>query len=172
LSKKKKRLKNQASGSDSKIRHMQNDASRVSSSGKRVPEGAGSFRSFDGGQFRWSAKNIDLESQGDWDWELKPSELRDLLCAIEDYSASTWTELILQQGGNRHHSQQTESLSKGAKDRLQQLFSGINSEYPEEIFRFRISGEIRLWGFRENGIFKILWYDRNHKVYPVQKRHT
>lgn len=171
MSKKRKSLQRQSGGSASKIQDMRIDASRGYRGKKRVPKNVSSPYSCDSEKFRWSAKDIDIDYRGDWDWDLKPSELRDFLRAIEEYSTLTWTELI-SQGNNKHHSQLTETLSKDARSRLWHLFSDADSEYPEEIFRFRIAGTVRLWGFRENGLFKILWFDRDHKVYPVKKRHT
>lgn len=171
MKREKKKLKRQSGRSVSKVREMKIDASRGYHGGKRVPQGASSPHSFDDDLFRWSAKEIDWEYRGDWDWDLRPAELSDFLCAIEQYSASTWKELI-SQGSNKHHFQATDKLSKGARDRLGALFSCSDSEYPEQIFRFRIAAKVRLWGFREGGIFKILWYDRDHRVYPVKKKHT
>lgn len=150
---------------------MRIDASRGFRGGKRVPNGVDAPLSFDDEKFRWSAKEIDWLYEGEWNWDLNPAEISGVLGAIEEYSQLTWKELT-SQSRTKHHSQRTDTLVKGARDRLTELFSAKCSEYPEEIFRFRISGKVRLWGFREGGIFKILWYDRDHKVYPVKKRHT
>ncbi|MDK8636685.1 hypothetical protein QP866_02440 [Corynebacterium imitans] len=49
------------------------------------------------------------------------------------------------------------------------------SELPaveERLFRFRLSGEARLWGFRSGALFRILWYDPEHQVSPVSLRNT
>lgn len=68
----KKKLKHQSVRSVSKVREMKIDASRGYRGGKRVPHGASSPHSFDDDLFRWSAKEIDWEYRGDWDWDLKP----------------------------------------------------------------------------------------------------
>lgn len=77
MKREKKKLKRQSGRSVSKVREMKIDASRGYHGGKRVPQGASSPHSFDDDLFRWSAKEIDWEYRGDWDWDLRPAELRD-----------------------------------------------------------------------------------------------
>jgi hypothetical protein len=37
----------------------------------------------------------------------------------------------------------------------------------QELFRFRVSATVRLWGFIKGSVFHVLWWDANHKVYPT-----
>jgi hypothetical protein len=40
------------------------------------------------------------------------------------------------------------------------------------MFRFRLAGERRLWGYRVGRTFHVVWWDWDHKVYPTEKKHT
>ncbi len=39
----------------------------------------------------------------------------------------------------------------------------------EELFRFRLDGESRVWGIREGRVFRILWWDPGHEICPSAK---
>lgn len=60
------------------------------------------------------------------------------------------------------------NISKIAKERLQE----INKDDLDIIYGFHIAGECRLWCMKHENILSVLWWDRNHEVYPVRKRHT
>lgn len=60
------------------------------------------------------------------------------------------------------------NISKKAKSRLEE----IKKDDLDIIYGFRITGECRLWCMKHENILSVLWWDRNHEVYPVKKRHT
>jgi hypothetical protein len=35
------------------------------------------------------------------------------------------------------------------------------------MFRFRVAGGKRLWGFRNGRVFHAIWWDPDHAVYPT-----
>jgi hypothetical protein len=37
----------------------------------------------------------------------------------------------------------------------------------DAIFRFRLGGKKRLWGFRRQRIFYVVWWDWNHQVFET-----
>jgi hypothetical protein len=37
----------------------------------------------------------------------------------------------------------------------------------ERVFSFHITSTRRLWGVREGPVFRVLWWDPDHTVYPV-----
>lgn len=55
-----------------------------------------------------------------------------------------------------------------ANDRLREL------EYDDrdEINCLRITGERRLYGFKEQSRFYALWWDPHHEIWPSRKKHT
>jgi len=44
----------------------------------------------------------------------------------------------------------------------------LDETFGDEMFRFRLGGTARLWGFRANRTFHVVWWDPLHKVYPTE----
>lgn len=117
----------------------------------------------------FSFKHIDRENREEWAWPESDGikEIVDFLCTI---SNSTWKELRTHSTGSGirrplHHSQPFDSLPTKTQNLIIQLHL---NEIFEDLFRFRLGGRKRLWGFLHNGIFYILWWDPEHKVYPLE----
>jgi hypothetical protein len=45
----------------------------------------------------------------------------------------------------------------------------LNEIFEDDMFRFRLAGEKRLWGFRVGNVFYVLWWDASHRVYPTER---
>jgi len=125
----------------------------------------------DSEKFSWSVRVIDHEYAGGWDWKLEPKEVKGLLELLESLQEMTWKEvksLRFNSKKNRrqlHHSEKVTVICKEAQERLDQI--GLGDQ--EELYRLRHGNTVRVWGFRDRTVFCILWYDRNHRVYPQEK---
>jgi hypothetical protein len=81
----------------------------------------------------------------------------------------TWGEIENQTWGNRnnrhrkHHDQPVETLEEPAQADI--ALRKLDTTFGGDIFRFRLAGEARLWGFRRDHVFHVVWWDPNHKVY-------
>lgn len=86
-------------------------------------------------------------------------------------SLLTWREIShhRQDGGRKHHYQSVDSVIPKAQRRLTGL--GLQDEV-DHLYRFRVGSRERLWGFRKDGVFQILWWDPDHTVYPTEPRNT
>ena len=62
-----------------------------------------------------------------------------------------------------HKGQSVESLCGEARTRLEALCIST-----ERVFRLRRGTNLRIWGYLEGPILHLLWYDRAHKVCPVE----
>ena len=85
---------------------------------------------------------------------------------------STWGAILNASGGRAHgtnsHKIRISLLSKDAIDR-----SEIIKIVESELYSLRLQGDVRLWGILEaNGCFYVIWYDPEHKVFPLKKKHT
>ena len=69
---------------------------------------------------------------------------------------------------NSFHRVPTANITRIAKERLNKL----KLDDIDIVYSFRITGTCRLWCMRHENILSVLWWDREHKVYPVGKRHT
>ena len=121
---------------------------------------------------RWTRELEDDE--GGWSW----GELRAVGAAW-----GTTVHPFLQQCIQRHwYEIDADRVGKGRKRRKKHCFYQFGQiveeaqlrlvelkldDFAEQIFRFRITGLQRLYGFRREHIFFFLWYDPKHKIYPV-----
>ncbi|GGJ72822.1 hypothetical protein [Glutamicibacter ardleyensis] len=126
-------------------------------------------------RFQFSSEMIDLEVGKPhgcaWEWGPDKEIWKDLLDCLSDFSQKSWKEIEAERTGGqkrhkKHHSMDVSILHKSAQARIQKLHG---DDAPDSIFRFRLSGTKRLWGFRIGAIFHIVWFDANHDVYPVDK---
>lgn len=105
----------------------------------------------------WPSGAARLWSEGEWNGLIHPK--------LTEFQKLTWAEvdkLTTSNGHKMHHSMPTVVLDKAATDRLKYL-----GHADESIFRFRLGGKPRLWGFRVVAEFRVLWHDPQHEVYPV-----
>jgi len=87
----------------------------------------------------------------DWGRE----ELKHLNDKFREYSKMTWSELRGIKGFQ----------SVNPKTFSQPLPAHISPDVT--VYECRISGKARLFGHRVNNVFRVIWFDRNHEVYPM-----
>lgn len=87
----------------------------------------------------------------------------DILPILRDLERMGWRAIEANHG--MHHPSPAWKLCKEAQDRLKHL----NLDDFETLFRLRLSGTKRLWGIRTRNLFRVLWWDPNHMVYPTEK---
>ncbi len=90
----------------------------------------------------------------------------DIFPKMRNYESMTWGEIL--QDRKRNHSVNVEQLLKEARKRL----TDLKLDDIEELFRFRLTGEQRVWGIREREVFRILWWDPDHEICPSPLRNT
>lgn len=92
-----------------------------------------------------------------------------LLDFIVTISKNPWTLVrSLVGGGNRdqhrlHHNQDASTIDPAAQARLARYYP----EMGDDLFRFHIDNLERLWGFEIDGVFYVVWWDPEHKVYGL-----
>lgn len=134
---------------------------------KQATKSAAPPEAINGKKFCWSAAEVDHEYKGDWEWKLSAKDIADLLKLLEDLSELTWQQVKDMRTGSKrrlrplHHDQPISSICRSAQQRLTELQVDV-----ESVFRLRHGNMIRVWGYLVGPVFKILWYDRDHKVCP------
>jgi hypothetical protein len=124
------------------------------------------------GQFpAWRFKHIDEGGE----WAITEEVLPDIIKnRLKVFETTKWSEIEAQLTSDgkhkkkskrhkKHHSQDVTSLSKEAQDRWKKRKINYDT-----VFRFRFGGTLRLWGVRENNVFKPVWWDIDHTVYPTE----
>ncbi|WP_422772083.1 hypothetical protein ACN28C_02990 [Plantactinospora sp. WMMC1484] len=121
----------------------------------------------------FSFQYVDRGYDGLWSWPRSDSgDAYEILTFLCEASQCTWGELMAQMTGQshnrkkKHHAYPIKNVCAAAQARIVELRL---DEVFEELFRFRISGERRLWGFRAEDVFHVLWWDAHHQVYPTDR---
>ena len=96
--------------------------------------------------------------------DIRTDEWQVILAKMRLWENMTWNEIE----GRRDHSISVDSLSDTARKRL----LDIQLDDIDEVFSLHIDGKKRLFGIRDRNIFKVLWWDREHKVCLSPKKHT
>ncbi len=114
----------------------------------------------------WQFHAMDFNGPFSWHPEEKipTSTLLEIHNKLSQFESMTWHEIE----GGKHHFSAVSSLSKEAKNRL----TFLKQDDIDELFSLRLTGTQRVWGIRVGPVFKILWWDPKHLVYPSTKKHT
>lgn len=122
----------------------------------------------------WCTSITDIEDAWSWgelrnwnDEEWKGEILREMGLL----SDLTWSEIARMETGEgkrskrrkRHHPQQVDSIAPEAKKRWKDL--DLNQF--DTAYRFRLGGTKRIWGIQYGSHFYMIWYERNHLIYPT-----
>ena len=103
---------------------------------------------------------------GPFGWQnIGDSVLLEIQKKLKNFETQTWQEI--EKTGNNHFIKRSDIVTE-ARKRLRELCL----EDIDELYSLRLSGKGRIWGIREREILKVLWWDPEHKVYPVSKSHT
>ena len=114
----------------------------------------------------WQIRLLDFD--GPWGWgDMDAKTLKYVHGKLAQFESMTWAEVNHPNTGC--HPIKVRDLCNEARKRLAEIKV---IEFEEELFSLRLSGKERLWGIREHHLFKILWWDPRHDVYPVSKKHT
>jgi hypothetical protein len=96
-----------------------------------------------------------------------------VLSFLHSIGGTSWAELRNHRYNNskgsrpKHHEHPISRLGPEATARLANL--KLDEVVGEDLFRFRLTGKQRLWGFITDGTFHVLWWDPEHEVFPVSK---
>lgn len=121
---------------------------------------------------RFSFEVLDRAYSGDWGWELcDDADKAKLFTFLHEVGKMKWSEIRRWTAGSskkrwpKYHSQPFASVCQDAQRRLGEL---KHDEQFETLVRFRVDQKKRLWGYEVDGVFYLLWWDPEHKVYPTE----
>ena len=113
----------------------------------------------------WRLKFVDM--LGPWGWfnikEKDKGVLLDIRNRLGEFERMTWGEIGKK---NQNHPIPVDKIANKAQKRLKE----INLDFVENLYSLRITKQSRLWGYRDNNMFYILWWDPEHTVYSSKKR--
>ncbi len=113
----------------------------------------------------WSFAIFDHET--DWREDGKTEDpFREVGKHMQAIEGRTWGEI--EANRKRDHSVEISRITPKARRRLQVL----KRDDIDQLWRFRLSGERRIWGIKHGNILQILWWDPHHRICPSVKKHT
>lgn len=109
-----------------------------------------------------------LDASGPWGKDSVSNDhlWSEIFPKLRNYESMTWAQI--EQDRKRNHAVEVSKLIPEARKRLQDL----KLDDVDELFRFRLSGEMRVWGIRDRAYFKILWWDEHHQICPSHLKNT
>lgn len=108
----------------------------------------------------WRFSGCDVEGPFAWT-NLQPPIYKQVIEALRVFETKTWQE-INEMGS---HPIEAYRLDKIARDRLE----AIGQDDIDDIMSFRLNGRNRVWCIRMQNVMRVIWWDPDHKVYPVAK---
>lgn len=79
------------------------------------------------------------------------------------FETMTWSEILVQ-AKKQNHSIKVTALCTEAQQRLMDLQLLV-----EDVVSLRLSGRERVYGYLENGVLVVLWWDPLHQICPSLK---
>jgi hypothetical protein len=132
---------------------------------QKHPRGAEVLELIKKKQFCWRLEEIDWD--GPWGWSQASSDeiLRTIVPKLHNYESMTWAEI---EGPSGSHAVDFDKLCSEAQARLGEIGRG----QLDSLFSVRVTGEERVWGFKDVAILRVIWWDPGHSVCPSEKKHT
>ena len=78
-----------------------------------------------------------------------------------------WSDILIK-AKKQNHSVPLGDLSSSARRRLEEI--GLDDR--DDLICLRLGSLERIWGFLEQGVFHLVWWDPKHQVCPSAKKHT
>lgn len=132
----------------------------------------------DGGRFQtpmtWCARKADLEGSWSWGEQRQWTEAEwesEIFPGLNSHEGALWREIQGQTSGEghyMHHDHDVAELCNEAMDR----WLALELEEFDTVFRFRFGNTKRAWGIELQGHFYLVWWERYHRIYPTQQKHT
>lgn len=114
----------------------------------------------DGHPLAWRFGQAD--KGGPFAWSIAPHEkFHEVVHKLFEFEAMNWNDITAQGS----HPIATDKLCDDARARLVE----IEKDDLDDLLSLRLTGTNRVWCVRTGHILRPLWWDENHKVYPVEK---
>jgi len=83
---------------------------------------------------------------------------------LANFESMTWSEILVN-GKKRNHYIKVSEITSEARRRLEAKALAL-----DEVVSLRLSGAERVFGYLDNGVLVLLWWDPDHEVCPSLKK--
>lgn len=139
--------------------------------GDRSPKIINNPDSFYGQTPVWSFSRCDFEHEK-WGICRSLDYVEGILSRLKSYEGQTWRQILTDTAGRRsntkNHAIEIHKMCREAQTRL----SDINLDEFDALYSLTITGKQRLWGIIIEGVFCVLWFDKEHEICPSNKKNT
>lgn len=149
--------------------HLERDEAVLAERAPKVASGDGRFAKM----MTWCHTRADTADHWSWgeprawtehEWGSVISPL------LNQFAQLTWQEIDAYSSGSGHKMHHGHELSD-LIDEAQKRWLALDLEQFDSVFRFRIGGQrSRAWGFILQAHFHLVWWDREHSIYPTDHK--
>lgn len=115
-------------------------------------------------QIVWRLGSVDLDHPQSWCRCESGETLRDLAGHLKNLESYTWGELPALSDSN-HEWEDVSAWEGPSQARVREL----NLDDQSGWYQLHLTGRGRLFGFRMENVFNVVWWDRDHEVYEPKK---
>ena len=108
----------------------------------------------------WRVAMLELCDPYGWH-ELSLQDVRTVRDRLSAFERMTWREILIDAAHQNHHIP-LERLSREAQNRLEELGQEV-----DELLSLRVSGAERVFGILDREVFRIIFWDPDHRICPV-----
>jgi hypothetical protein len=114
----------------------------------------------------WRVALLEVVEPFGWH-KTSPDEVWQVRQRLANFESMTWKE-ILSQGGYRNHFIGRDRLCDDAKGRL----VALGQDDIDSVMSLGVTQKGRVFGIMEHNVLKVLWWDPDHLVCPMEKPNT
>lgn len=115
---------------------------------------------WEGHPISWHFRHLDHDGPFGWNGCNRETLIGTILRRANGFETMTWREL---RARDMLHHAPLNRISSDARQRLQQ----IGQDDVEGLHSLRIGQGPRVWGIRDRLYFKVIWWDPDHQVWPM-----
>jgi len=151
-----KKPKHKPFPASNKIPHAAQDPSRA-----KVPRSI-AVTSFHHLRPSWRVANMEMVEPFGWHG-VDGATLQYIRGRLAHFETMTWAEILVR-AKKQNHSIKVSDICSAAQQRLEVL-----SLVLEDVVSLRLSARERVYGYLENGVLIVLWWDPDHQICPSLK---
>jgi hypothetical protein len=135
-------------------------------SGKKTPAVAGEVTLYSEEKAAWRFGRIQLVKPYGWH-VLDIAGVNKIKARLAELERCTWKDIFVRDADDNHRFDVATLKCPTARNWLQNNMSDQPS-----IWTIKVASRERIWGILAEGAYRIIFWDPNHLIWPVPKKHT